>query len=89
MKLFGWLFTLLIIIIGVAFAALNAKSIEINYFFGSKSFPLVVLLFISLATGILLTALVVGFRILQLKTKNHSLQRQLKRTQEALAQARS
>lgn len=87
MKIVGWLFTLLIIIIGVAFAALNARSIEVNYFFGSKAFPLVVLLFISLAMGVLLSALIMGWRILRLKTQNVSLQRKLKHTQEELAHA--
>lgn len=69
---------LLIISVGGIFAALNAKPVEINYFFGTKSFPLVILLLISLIIGSLLSFLILGFGILRLQAKNKWLAYKLK-----------
>ena len=82
MKWLGALFTLLVIIFGVLFAALNAKAVEINYLVGSKALPLAVILLIALVIGILLSILILGFSIIRLKAKNRLLESKLKKIAE-------
>lgn len=83
MRLISLLFTLLLISVGGMFAALNANPVEINYFFGTKSIPLVVLLLISLIIGSLLSFSILGFGLLRLKAKNKWLTYKLKQTEGA------
>lgn len=81
MRLISLLFMLLIISVGGVFAALNAKPVEINYFFGTKSIPLVILLLISLIIGSLLSFFILGFGLLRLQAKNKWLAYKLKQTE--------
>lgn len=83
MRLISLLFMLLLISIGGVFAALNAKLVEINYFFGTKSIPLVILLLISLIVGGLLSFFILGFGLLRLKAKNKWLAYKLKQGEGA------
>ncbi len=39
MRFISGVFTLLLILLGVAFAALNAQTVEVNYFIGTKTLP--------------------------------------------------
>jgi putative membrane protein len=82
MRILSVLLTLLLIIVGIAFAALNAKAVEINYLFGKTELPLAVILLISLAIGIVMSALVFGVSIIKLKAKNAWLESKQKRAQD-------
>lgn len=83
MRIVSILLTLLLIIVGIAFAALNAKAVEINYLIGKTELPLAVILLIALTSGILMTMLLMGVSLIKLKAKNKRLQSKLKHTQEA------
>ncbi len=83
MRLISLLLTLFLISVGVAFAALNAKPVEVNYFIGTKPIPLVILLLTSLIVGSLISFIILGFAILRLKTKNQWLTYKLKQAQGA------
>ncbi len=85
MSLIRMLFTLLIIVVGIAFAALNNHEVMVNYLIGSRDYPLAILLLIAFATGILLSILIMGVSILKLKTQKSWLENKLKRTQEEFA----
>lgn len=85
MRLVSILLTLIIIIAGVAFAALNASTVEVNYLVGSKALPLVVMLLIALVIGSLLSLLILGLSLLRLKAKNKWLVHKLKQAKEELA----
>lgn len=82
MRIISVLLTLLLIFVGIAFAALNAKAVEINYLIGKSELPLAAVLLISLVSGILISMLLLGVRIVRLKAKNAWLENKLKRTQE-------
>lgn len=86
MKIIGALLTLLLIIVGIAFAALNAQAVEINYLLGTKQIPLAAVLLLSLAIGILISIFLMGFGIIKLKAKNKWLETKLKHVQEQMAQ---
>jgi lipopolysaccharide assembly protein A len=85
-RIVSLIFTLLLIAVGVVFAALNAKPVEINYLVGARELPLVVILLAFLTLGILLSIIVMGISILKLKTKNKWLESKLKKANEQLTQ---
>jgi putative membrane protein len=70
--------TILLIVIGIAFAALNAKPVDINYLIGTTQLPLAVILLISLAIGMFLSVLMTGVTLIKLKAKNKWLEAKLK-----------
>ncbi|MCS5712021.1 lipopolysaccharide assembly protein LapA domain-containing protein [Candidatus Berkiella aquae] len=83
MRIISLLLTLLLIIVGIAFAALNAKAVEINYLIGQTELPLAALLLISLIVGILISVLLLGSSMIKLKTKNKWLESKVKRIQDS------
>ena len=52
-KIIGLAFLLLVAVVVISFTSLNAQSIQINYYFGTKDLPLAVAMVISIAAGIL------------------------------------
>ncbi|MCS5709046.1 LapA family protein [Candidatus Berkiella cookevillensis] len=82
MRLLGWIFTLIIIIFGVAFSALNATTVNINYLLGKQDLPLSVIILISFAVGIILSILILGTKIISLTAKNKWLASKLKKTED-------
>lgn len=84
MRLLGWIFTLIIIIFGVAFSALNATKVNINYLLGKHDLPLSVIILISFALGIVLSILVLGTKIISLSAKNKWLASKLKKTEDQI-----
>lgn len=83
MRLIGILLTLILIMVGIAFAALNAKVVEINYLIGKTEIRLAWLLLISFIVGIVITMLLLGISLIKLKAKNKWLEGKIKRAQEA------
>ncbi len=81
MRILSVLLTLLLIIVGIAFAALNAKAIEINYLIGKSELPLAVILLISFICGIVVSMLLLGVSLIKLKAKNKWLENKVKKTQ--------
>jgi putative membrane protein len=78
MRILSILLTLLLIIVGIAFAALNAKAVEINYLIGQTELPLAVVLLIALTSGIVITVLLLGVSLIKLKAQNTRLKSKLK-----------
>ncbi len=81
-RLLGWIFTLIIIIFGVAFSALNATRVNINYLLGKQDLPLSVIILISFAVGIILSIIILGTKIISLTAKNKWLTSKLKKTED-------
>lgn len=81
-RILTYLFLLIILLLGVSFAAINANSVPINYYLGVKNVPLSLLLVYSLGIGILLGFLVTLFPLLKLKHENRSLKRTLAKLQQ-------
>lgn len=82
MRVISLILTLLIVLIGIAFTALNAKTVSINYLIGVKELPLAVITLIAFFIGIFLSILMMGVNMLKLKAKNKWLESKLKHAQE-------
>jgi len=82
MQIVGLVLTLLLIVVGTAFAALNSKSVAINYLLGSKELPLALVMLVSMSVGIIISLFFLGVNIIKLKARNKSLENKLKRSQE-------
>jgi putative membrane protein len=80
---------ILLIIIGVSFAALNASSVAVNFYFKTVSMPISVLMTIMLGVGILIGFLLFISRYWRLKIECHKIKNQLKLTEKEIKNLRS
>jgi putative membrane protein len=80
---------LLLIIIGVSFAALNATSANVNFYFNTVSMPISVLMTIMLGLGILIGFILFIGRYWRLKAECHRIKNQLKITEKEIKNLRS
>jgi len=88
-RLIGWIVTILIIILGVSFSALNAESVTVKYLVGENDLPLAVVLLIAFAFGVILSIFILGTKILSLSAKNKWLAKKLKRAEDVRIQSKS
>ena len=77
MRVFGYVFLLILIILGITFAILNADPVAIHYYIGSKQFPLSLLLVISFGVGLFVSFLYMGLVVLRLKSERRHLRKRL------------
>lgn len=78
MRIFSYIVLLLVILLGVTFAILNAQPVTLHYYFGVRTLSLSLLLVLSLGLGVLLGLLVALIPIIKLKSKNYHLKKQIK-----------
>ena len=86
LRLFGYLLLVILIVLGLSFAVLNAEPVPLNYYFGSRDIPLSMIVVLSLAAGALIGLLVSMGAILRLKQQRAKLRRQLQRAEKAADQ---
>lgn len=80
---------LLLIILGVSFAALNAASVQINLYFTTVAMPISVLMTIMLGIGILIGFILFILRYWRLKLELIRIKNQLKLTEKEIKNLRS
>ncbi|MFI4918806.1 MAG: LapA family protein [Legionellales bacterium] len=80
---------ILLIIIGVSFAALNASSVQVNFYFKTASMPISVLMTIMLGIGIFIGFVLFIFRYWRLKVECRKIKSQLKLTEKEIKNLRS
>lgn len=80
---------IVLIIIGVSFAALNAASVQVNFYFKTVSMPISVLMTIMLGIGLFLGIILFIFRYWRLKIEYHKMKNQLKLTEKEIKNLRS
>ncbi len=73
MRIIKLIFVLIIILLGASFAVLNANVVQINYYFGTASMPLVLLLLIVFIVGIILGLISLSLYTMKLKHQNAQL----------------
>jgi len=66
-----------VFIIGAAFSAINTLPVNINYYLGSISAPLSVVIVISIVTGILIGAAIIYSASLRVRYENRRLNKKL------------
>lgn len=85
MRIVSLIFLVLIVVLTIMFASLNATSTQVNYFVGEKELPLILVMFLSLILGVLLSWLVMVWKVIKLKTKIHSLNSKLSKAENNLS----
>lgn len=80
---------IVLIVIGVSFAALNASSVAVNFYFKTVTMPISVLMTIMLGIGILIGFILFINRYWRLKIECHKMKNQLKLTEKEIKNLRS
>ncbi|BCA95368.1 hypothetical protein TUM19329_17290 [Legionella antarctica] len=80
---------IVLIIIGVSFAALNASSVQVNFYFKTLSMPISVLMTIMLGVGIFIGFILFIGRYWRLKIEYRRMKSQLKLTEREIKNLRS
>lgn len=78
MRIISIIITVLLILLGVAFTALNAQPVHVNYLFGGAELPLAVIILISIIVGSVIALLLMGMGIIKLKAQIAWLSSQVK-----------
>jgi len=89
MRIFSYLVLLIILLIGVTFACLNAAPVTLRYYIGESNFPLSLLLAFTLIVGVILGLVVAGITYIKLKTQNIRLNQRVKFAEQEVANLRS
>ena len=89
MRIFLYLILLVIVVIGLTFAALNATPVMFNYYIGSRTISLSLLLVYTLGIGIILGMLVSITPVIRLKKQNYSLKNRVKQTEKEIENLRA
>jgi lipopolysaccharide assembly protein A len=88
MRLVWIIVYLLLILIGVSFAALNASSVQVNMYVTTLVMPISVLMAFMLGVGILIGMLLFIFRYWRLKVECLKIKNQLKITEKEIKNLR-
>jgi putative membrane protein len=89
MRVFSFILLLVVVLIGVTFAALNHNEVLINYYIGQRTLPLSFLLVISFISGSLLSLSVGFWLLIKIRIKNYRLSQQLKITEKEIENLRA
>jgi putative membrane protein len=82
------IFYLLLILVGVTFAALNASSVQVNFYIKTVTMPISVLMTIVLGIGVLLGLFLFITRYWRLKVDYVKIKNQLKLTEKEIKNLR-
>ncbi len=89
MRVLVLIFYILLILLGVSFAVLNASSVPVNFYFDTISMPVSVLMTLMLGVGILFGFLLFITRYWRLKIEYRKIKNQLKLTEKEIKNLRS
>lgn len=89
MRIVMTLFYLVIALLGVSFAALNASSVAVSFYFIKVSMPVSILIMLTLGVGIVTGFMIFLLRYYRLKSENRRLKNQLKITQREIKNLRT
>jgi putative membrane protein len=89
MKIITIAFYLLLTFMGVSFAALNASSTQVNFYFTTIKMPISVLMTLALGVGILLGFVLFLYRYWGLKSEHRKIKSQLRLTEKEIKNLRA
>ena len=89
MRIFSYIVILILILLGVTFALLNAGPVTLNYYFGKQSIFLPLLLLLSLALGIIIGMLACFKPWFTLKHENRALRARIRDAEKEIANLRT
>lgn len=87
-RILGTLLVLLAVIIGISFAVLNARPVEIDYYLGSKELPLALVVVLAFAGGVILGIVGGMLKVAGLARENRRLRRQVHSMEDELMDLR-
>lgn len=82
MRIFFYILLILVVLLGITFAALNAESVTLHYYFGKMQIPLSFLVVFSLVFGILFGWILHLTKLFRLKREIFILKNKLKQANE-------
>ncbi|VAW77141.1 hypothetical protein MNBD_GAMMA15-2348 [hydrothermal vent metagenome] len=85
LRLLNILLLIILIVLGLSFAVLNADPVPLNYYFGNRMIPLSMIVVVALATGAVIGVLVSMGVLLRQKQQAFRLRRQLKQVEKSAA----
>lgn len=77
------------VLLGLAFAVVNAKPVELNYFLASREVPLAMVLVLTLAVGALMGIVFSLGMVIRLKRETLRLRRQIQTTEQEVVNLRT
>ncbi|MGD2119917.1 MAG: LapA family protein [Chromatiales bacterium] len=89
MKLVKLLFIVFFVLIGAAFAVMNAEQVILNYYFGNTQLPLSLVLIAFMAIGAALGIIACSSIMMRLKHENSGLKRKAKMVKEEVNNLRT
>ncbi len=89
LRIFYLLLFLLLVVIGIAFAVLNAEAVEFNYYFSSRQVPLSLILVLAMFSGAVLGVLASLGLIIRLKREALQLRRNAELAEKEIANLRA
>jgi putative membrane protein len=87
-RLLGFLLLVVLVVLGLSFAVLNAEPVSLNYYFGYREIPLSMIVVLSLAAGATIGVLVSMGMILRLKQQAARLRKKLQAAEKEADQLR-
>lgn len=89
MRILGLIFFLVVVLIGLSFAVLNADPVTLNYYFGSSKMPLSLVAVVALVTGAVLGVIACLGLILRLKKQNARLRKNIRVAEKEISNLRN
>ena len=89
MRIMMALFYLVLIVVGVSFAALNAASVQVNLYVTTAKMPVSVLMAVMMGVGVCIGCFLFACRYWQLKMAFRKIKNQLKLTEKEIKNLRS
>ncbi len=89
MRIVMIIFYLLLILVGVSFAALNADSVQVNFYFKTVNMPISVLITIVLGMGVILGFILFLGKYWRLKSEFRSIKNKLRLTEKEIRNLRA
>lgn len=83
MRIIAYLLWIMVIVLGVSFAGLNAETVQFNYYVGEARLPLSLLLAFAFAVGGVLGIVASLNVIIRYKHESRQIKRQLKKLERA------
>ncbi len=88
MRIIRYIFTGVILLLGVGFACLNAEIVQVNFYIKTYQLPLSLLLVLILGLGMIIGFLGFGGQYYRLKRESGRLKSQLKSVEQEVSQLR-
>lgn len=89
MRILMIIFYIVLIIVGVSFAALNATSVPVNFYFITLTIPISVLMALTLGVGMLVGCFLFLCKYWRLKAEHRKMKNQLKLTEKEIKNLRA